>query len=610
MFAPANQSAFTLTLDGVASDLKVYSFKGQETLSQPYCFDLEVVGEQPDLDLESLMHREAFLGFAPQGHGIHGLVYLAAQGDAGRRLTRYQLRLVPQLAYLQHSSHQRIFQGKTVPQIISLVLEGQGCQGDTFEFRLSGKYPEREYCVQFDETDLAFVQRLCAEVGIHYHFQHSPDRHLLVFGDDQTVFAQAEQATPYHPGSGMVADTPAIKRFTVRVQARTTAVSLRDYDFSKPNVTLESAVAGEQFPRLEEQRYPGRFSDRSHGKYLAQRALERHRCDHRLAHGSSDQSAMLCGQFLRLAGHPREEWNDLWLVTAVTHEGLQPQVLEDSVTQVPGAEFRQGYRNDFVAAPWDVTFRPPLPQARTLVAGYQNAVVTGPGGSEVHCDALGRVKVQMAWDRAGQHDEHSSCWLRVASGWAHQRYGSMLIPRVGMEVLVGFVNGDVDMPMVMGCVPNAVTPVPLTLPADKTRSIFRSQSSPGGGGYNELCIEDRKGAEEIYLRAERDWRQQVLHDFRLQAGQDMAFNAGPRVTVDAAGSITLQAGGHSITVSAAGIFSSAPIQLSAAPASVPAVPPVLLGMAQVLNFKRSAPFCAECERCKNGVCTTTHGGAL
>ena len=670
MFAPANQSAFTLTLDGVASDLKVYSFTGEEALSQPYCFNLELVCEQPDLDLESLLHRQAYLAFDDQGHGVHGLVHRVAQGDSGRRLTRYRLSLVPQLAYLAHSSHQRIFQHKTVPQIVALVLTGQGIQSDRFEFRLSSTYPEREYCVQFGETDLAFIQRLCAELGIHYHFQHSPEGHRLVFGDDQTVFAQPEQPTPYMPGSGMVAQTPAIKRFAVQLATRTTTVNLRDYDFRKPRLALESAVAGEQLPKLEHQGYPGQFSDRPHGKYLAQRGLERHRSDYQLAHGEGDEPALASGGFLKLSGHSREGWNELWLVRQVTHEGKQPQVLEEAVTEVSGGEFRQGYRNEFVAAPWDVIFRPPLPeQQRPAISGYQNAVVTGPADSEIHCDECGRVKVQLAWDRAGEHNDHSSCWLRVASGWAHDRYGAVLIPRVGMEVLVGFVNGDLDMPLVMGCLPNAATPVPLDLPADKTRSIFRSQSSPGGGGYNELRIEDRKGAEEIYLRAQRDWTQHVLHDQQVQvdnqrrvrvggeshhelqgeeqrithgnrltelkqddhlvvggsqqvkAGLTIQIVAGQSIVIDAGATVTIQAGGQSITLSAGGIFSSVPIQIGGGPGPAPAplmpgvkekllaLIPAPLSRVQVASLKRSAPFCEECERCKNGQCDITeHGG--
>ncbi|MGF6098931.1 type VI secretion system tip protein VgrG [Pseudomonas sp. 18175] len=604
MFAPANQSAFNLTLDGVASDLRVYTFKGSEALSQPYCFDLELVSEQPDLDLESLLHHPVYLSFDDQGRGVHGLVYRVAQGDCGRRLTRYQISLVPQLAYLKHRSHQRIFQQQTVPQIIEQVLVDQG---DCIEFRLSGTYPKREYCVQFGESDLAFIQRLCAEQGIHYHFQHSAERHLLVFGDDQTVFLQTDQPTPYTPGSGLVAGTPAIKGFAVQLQTRTTAINLRDYDLRKPRPQLESAVSSEQLPRLEEQGYPGHFSDRAHGKYLAQRALERHRSDYRIAHGSGDEPALVSGRFFKLSGHPREEWNDLWLVTQITHEGKQPQVLEEAVIDAADGDFRQGYRNQFAATPWDVIFRPSLPELpRPSMAGYQNAVVTGPAGSEIHCDEYGRVKVQLAWDRTGEPSDHSSCWLRVASGWAHDRYGAVLIPRVGMEVLVGFVNGDMDMPVVVGCLPNAETRVPLDLPADKTRSIFRSRSSPGGGGHNELRIEDRKGAEEIYLHAQRNWTQDVLNDQRVTVGRAIQIGAGQSVVIDAGASVMIQAGGHSISISAAGIFSSVPIELGGAPAPlIPGLTETLLAplsRLQVATFKRSAPFCEECERCKNGLC--------
>ena len=667
MFPPR----FTLTLDNPPSALKVLEFKGTEAISQPYRFDLELVSERSDLALEELLHRQAFLGFDDRDGGIHGQLYSVAQGDSGKRLTRYQVTLVPRLAYLRHRINQRIFQHLSVPAIVAQVLKDHGILAGAYEFTLAGQYPEREYCVQYGESDLAFIERICAEVGIHYHFRHRPDGHLLVFGDDQTVFPCLPESTLYLPDSGMAADAPAIKRLAVRIQTHTTAVTLRDYDFRKPGVTLQAELYNRQRPVLEDYRYPGGFCDRDDGKHLTRRALERHGADYRVAQGDSDDSAFVSGHFMRIKDHPREQWNDLWLLTQINHHGRQPQVLEETVSSSPD-EF-QGYRNTFLATPWDVFFRPSLQHEKPHAHGYQSAVVTGPQGSEIHCDEFGRVKVQLVWDRHGQRDEHSSCWLRVAAGWAHDRYGAVMIPRVGMEVLVGFIDGDVDKPLVVGCLPNGANPVPLELPADKTRSIWRSQSSPGGEGYNELRIEDRKGAEEIYLRAQRNWTQHVLHDQHVQvdhersivvtgtarhelkadeqrvthgrrhaevrqddhlvvsgerhirvtsqvlnAGQQFHVSAGQQVVLDGGASVTLQAGGHWINIGAGGIFSSVPIEVGGAPMAVmdaaagspggagkpvPAAAP-RLSQAQILSFQGSAPFCEECERCKNGVCAS------
>ncbi|VVQ30374.1 type VI secretion system tip protein VgrG [Pseudomonas fluorescens] len=669
MFAPANQPRFTLTLEGAQHDLKVLEFTGKEAISQPFRFELELVSERPDLDLESLLHCQAFLRLDAQGSGIHGQIYQVGQGDSGKRLTRYHVSLVPRLTYLGQRINQRIFQHLTVPQIVAQVLKDHSILRDAFEFRLGSEYPVREYCVQYAESDLAFIQRLCAEVGIHYHFQHSPEGHLLVFGDDQTVFPRLAESTVYLPGSGMAGGARAIQRFNVRVETRTSVVTRRDYNFIKPRLQLESRVDAEQRPVLEDYHFPGQFNDRETGKHHAQRALERHVADYRQAEGISDESALVCGHFLQLTEHPRHDWNDLWLLTAVEHHGRQPQVLEESVTS--DGEGFQGYRNTFLATPWDVFFRPSLGTEKPRMPGYQPAVVTGPKDTEIHCDEYGRVKVQLAWDRDGELNEHSSCWLRVATNWAHDRYGSVLIPRVGMEVLVGFIDADADKPLVVGCLPNAATPIPLDLPADKTRSIFRTQSSPGGGGYNELRIEDRKGSEEIYLRAQRNWTQHVLNDQQVQVDNQRSIvvtgtarhelkadeqrithgqrqtevkqddhlsvigdrhirvsnqaisasgqfhvSAGQQVVIDGGASATIQAGGQWINIGPGGIFSSVPIVVGGAPMAAMSAAPVAPGLpekltaapaamltaAQIMSLKGDAPFCEECERCKDGLC--------
>src|SRR5690554_3032546 len=537
MFSPADEAHFTLDLPGLEHDFRVLSFRAHEAISQCYRIELQLVSDQPDLDLEALLQRNAWLGIQHgegEGTGLHGLIHHAAIGEAGKRLTRYRLELVPHLHYLGLRHNQRIFQHLTVPQIISRVLADHGIQSDAFQFQLGGEYPERDYCTQYDETDLHFIQRLCEEEGIHYHFRHSKDGHLLVFGDDQTVFPRLAPVS-FDQGNGMVADEPVIKRFGVRLETRTSRVTRRDYDHQKARLLLESQARGEHLPDLEDYDYPGRFTDRSRGKHLAQRSLERHRSDYRQATGHSDQPTLRSGHFLELQGHPRDSWNDLWLITDIHHEGKQPQVLEESITSAESAgtdyspspakgegetAFTQGYRNHFQATPWDTPHRPALRHPKPRVLGQQTAVVTGPANEEIHCDEQGRIKVQFHWDREGQADAHTSCWLRVASSWAGNHWGSVTIPRIGMEVLVSFLEGDPDQPLVSGCLYNSAHPVPYKLPEHKTRRLFKSLSSPGGNGFNELRIEGRADEEQIFIHAQRDWEQNIQHDQKIRVGNE------------------------------------------------------------------------------------------
>ncbi|UXJ53794.1 type VI secretion system Vgr family protein [Pseudomonas citronellolis] len=678
MFAPANQPHFSLNIDGLDSDLQVLEFHGREALNQPYRFDIELVSERPDLDLESLLHKGAYLDLG-QGHGIHGQLHRVAQGESGKRLTRYQVSLVPRLAYLAHRHNQRIFQQLTVPQIITRVLEEHGILADAQRFQLGPTvYPPRDYCTQYDESDLHFVQRLCEEEGLHYHFEHSPDGHLLVFGDDQTAFPKLAPVA-YQQDSGLVADQPVIKRFGQRLETRTARVSRRDYDFEKPRLQLESTARSDSRPDLEDYDYPGRFTDRERGKLLSQRSLERHRADYRQAEGRSDQPSLRSGHFLPLREHPRDEWNDLWLLTEVLHEGKQPQVLEESVTSDARDgqdDFHQGYRNRFLATPWDVPYRPPLAHPKPRVLGSQTAVVTGPKGEEIHCDRYGRVKVQFHWDRIGAADDKTSCWLRVASNWAGKQYGAIAIPRIGMEVLVTFLEGDPDQPLISGCLYHAEHLPAYELPANKTRSLFKTLSSPGGGGYNELRIEDRKGQEQIYLHAQRDWDENIEHDQKIrvgherhdtveanaysefkaeehrtthgdrkvevraddhlsvgndqhvklgngqfiEAGQEIHLSAGLKVVLEAGSELTIKAGGSFVKLDGAGVtLSGATVRVNSggSPGTGTAAAPLLPGLlqqadadrpgslltpAQINTFKRSAPFCEECEKCKEGHC--------
>ncbi|AUG02256.1 type VI secretion system tip protein VgrG [Pseudomonas sp. 09C 129] len=540
----ANATHISLTIEGASVDLQVLSFVGREALNQPFCFDIELVSARPDLKLEELLHKPACLTFGATGKGlIHGLVYRIAQGDSGRKLTRYSISLTPQLNYLRHNFNQKIYQHLSVPKIIAQVLEARGILADAYSFQLGATYPERVYCTQYDESDLHFIQRLCEEEGIHFHFQHSAGGHKLVFGDDQTVFRKLA-AVNYQQDSGMAAEQPVIKRFNLRLETRTSRVSRRDYDFEKPRLLPEGAAKSGVMPDLEDYDYPGLFTQQARGKQLATRALERHRSDYQLAEGKGDEPSLVSGHFLTLAAHPRSEWNDLWLLLEVIHEGKQPQVLGENITSDVTSnkdDFHQGYRNRFLATPWDAHYRPPLEHPKPKSLGSQTAVVTGPKGEEIHCDQYGRIKVQFHWDRDGQADDNTSCWLRVASGWAGKAYGGIAIPRIGMEVLVTFLEGDPDQPLVTGCLYHKENVVPYDLPANKTRSTFKTLSSPGGKGYNELRIEDKKGAEQIYLHAQRDWDENVEHDQRIRVGNQR------HDTVEANALTELKAEEHRIT---------------------------------------------------------------
>ncbi|WP_339442337.1 type VI secretion system tip protein VgrG [Pseudomonas proteolytica] len=617
-------SRFKFILQSVENDFQVLAFKGREALDQPYFIEVQLVSENPGLDLETLLHQPAYLGFGEEGAGLHGQVYAVGRDDPGARLTRYRLTLAPRLAWLEHRRDLRIFQQRSVPQIIAAVLERHGILADAYAFELGPVvYPPRTFCVQYAETDLHFIQRLCEEEGIHYHFRHSPHAHVLVFGDDQTVFRRLP-VQRYCPAS---TEAPGIQRFDVRLATRSRQVVRRDHDFEHPARRLQAqAGAPSQLP-LEDYHYPAGFTGQARGVQLARRSLERHQRDHHRALGKSDQPALCSGHFLPLSDHPQPSCNDLWLLTSVRHEGYQPQVLEEAM---PGSEVFQGYRNRFNATPWRAVHRPALKHPKPTITGSQTATVTGPVGEEVHCDAYGRVKVRFHWDRLDKTSDKSSCWVRVASGWAGDGFGAIMTPRVGMEVLVTFLDGDPDRPLINGCLPNARHLPPYPLPQHKTRSVLRSRSSPGGAGANELHLEDHLGKELIYLRAQRDLQQQVGHDCHLdvggerretirglstayleseehrdvrgnrkvligagdhlqvkgdsqayigqalviEAGQQIHLKAGASLVIDAGAQLSFKAGGEHLLIQAGGIFSSRPITQGGLPGVARSANPV------------------------------------
>ncbi|WP_219061282.1 type VI secretion system Vgr family protein [Pseudomonas sp. UMAB-08] len=448
-----------------------------------------------------------------------------------------------------------------------------------------------------------------------------------------------------------MAEGPAVKAFGVRLTAQTNHVALRDHDFKQTHIPLqslqnptrtqaqwESGEVPKYGPYLENYVYPGNFEEKRRGDVLSKRALERHQTGFRLADGESDASLLRSGSRLHLVQDYAPETH--WVLIFVQHDARQPQVLEELADSSPVEDGRiaQGYRNTFTAIAEAVQFRPALEHPKPRIHSTQTARVTGPVNEEIYCDTFGRVKVKFHWDRSEQDDETTSCWVRVASSWAGDGYGAVTIPRVGMEVLVSYLEGDADRPVIVGCLANNLNPVAHGLPENKTKSVFRSRSSSASTGFNEVHFDDKRGSERVYLRAQRDMEQLIQNDSRteiggqrletirgnstsvlngeehrtltgerkvqllagdhlqvagsshtrvgqvlaMEAGFEVHLKSGVNLVIDAGVSLTLKAGGQHILISPAGIFSSVPILLGGVP--VPGTPamPLMPGQVQPL----------------------------
>ncbi len=512
---------YSVEIDGVTAALRLVRFVGQEGLSELFRIDLIVASDDGGLDLAAALGAKALLtvlGEGPERY-FHGIVARMEQGDAGKQHTLYSVTVVPLAWRLLHRHDCRIFQELTAPEIIQKVLEGAGlASGTDFRLSLQATYTAREYCVQYRESDWAFACRLMEEEGIYYFFEHDASGHVLVLGDRPATHAAipGEATLPFRPPLGAIVQEEHVSRFHCAETIGAGKVTLRDYDFKKPSLLLESAAAGSAFADLEVYDHPGDHQAPAEGDAIAKVRLEQRAWPRKTADGDSACPRFVAGCTFTLSEHGREAFNTAWLLVRVEHRGSDPLMAEDE-----GAGVR--YENRFEAIPSGVPFRPPLVTPRPTIKGLQSAIVVGPAGEEIHTDEHGRVKVQFHWDRLGKKDDRSSCWIRVSQLWAGEAWGGMHIPRIGHEVLVDFLDGDPDRPIIVGRVYHGTNAAPYPLPANKTRSTLKSNSTPGGGGSNELRFEDRKGSEEIYLHGQKDWTIAIENDKSQTIGHDEAL---------------------------------------------------------------------------------------
>jgi type VI secretion system secreted protein VgrG len=512
----AQVARFTFEVEGLSHELRVVGFQGQEEISRPFSFQLELASTHSELAFEQVLDQPGVLTLLGRDEPryLHGLVRRFEQGDEGDRFTTYYATLVPKLWHLSYRYNCRIFQEMSAPEIIQKILEEAGMSADDYELRLDAgapRHPRREYCVQYRESELNFISRLMEEEGIFYFFEHSPEKHLLVLGDSPSAhrpIAGAE-TVPFHKRTGTVAPEEHVFRFQYREDVRPGQTVLQDFNFKKPKPTLNLEVtqAADRFTELEIYDYPGAYQAPEVGKAWAEVRLQAHQATRKQGTGESNCPRLAPGAQLTLSDHPREDFNQAYLLRRVEHSGRQPQVLEETASG-EGAR----YGNTFSALPADMPYRPLRETPRPTVAGTQTAIVVGPKGEEIYTDEHGRIKVQFHWDRKGKYDERSSCWVRVSQLWAGAGWGGMVVPRIGQEVIVDFLEGDPDRPLVTGRVYNAQQRPPYELPASGRVSGLKSNSTPGGGGYNELSMDDTKGKEKVTVHAQYDMSTTVEHD--------------------------------------------------------------------------------------------------
>jgi len=525
---------------------------GRETISQPFQFTFQVVTESGEIDQTKLIGKNITCSMKCNDGSdryFSGIVSsLVAGGVVESRFRQYQIVMVPWLTLLSYRSDCRIFQETSAPDIIEEVFKNLGFSD--FTWKLQGTYAPREYCVQYRETDFEFVTRLLEEEGIYYFFKHENNKHTLILSD----YAKAYEKVGLEPIDvidGSHTDHK-ISQWQHSYNFCSGAVSHTDYDFQMPAASLmseqQTIVDLPNIKQFEHYDFPGTYTEKSNGDLIARNRMESLEAMHSKVSARSDYPSLAPGYSFKVGRHSDDaEASKKYVVSMITHNAN-----EGSYRAGDNGSF--SYSNDFQCAPEESVLRPIKTRAKPYIAGSQTAVVVGPSAEEIYTDKFGRIKVQFFWDRLGKKDENSSCWIRVAQVWSGKKWGAQFLPRVGQEVLISFMEGDPDRPIVVGSVYNADQMPTYDLPANKAISGIKSRSTKGAGteNYNELRFEDEKGKELFYLHAEKD-EQEVIendqdvsvgHDQKIEVGNDTVENVGNDLTQSVKNDKTLSTGAN------------------------------------------------------------------
>lgn len=540
---PTTQEArlLSLTTPLPYDHLLIKRIRAFEGISQLFRFDLEMLHEENEAGSEpTLINPHDLLGqkmtvAVVQADGaerfFNGICVDFSQGNRNDRFSKYRAELVPQFWLLTQNSQSRIFQNLSVPEILRQVLSGI-----EFNLEVQGTFEPRNYCVQYRETDFDFASRLMEEEGIFYYFAHTADSHRMIIantpGSHRECPSKSEIPFQIDVSADLEEWSGAVLSWLVANKLRAGKFTLRDHNFQLPAQNLEAEqtsrfnIGGNQ--NLENYDYPGVYANRFDGidatggeqpnqlqKIFDDRqrtvSIRQQEIDvaYNTSTGTSNCCAMTAGHRFQLTTHPDATNNRNHVLVSVRTEAVQSPgyVSDDPVSN--------SYMVSFASIPQgegQAQFRPLRRTKKPVIQGCQTATVVGPSGEEIFTDKYGRVKVQFRWDRQGQADAKASCWIRVVQTWAGKKWGTMFIPRIGMETVVDFIEGDPDQPIITGCVYNADAMPPYTLPDEKTKSTMKTNSSKGGNGFNELRFEDKKGSEQIFIHAEKNEDIRVKND--------------------------------------------------------------------------------------------------
>lgn len=537
--------SFTISPDpGFSLDFD--RLRGTEKLGRPFQFDIEASSKTAKPDLSALLGSSATLSITLPDKSkryFNGIVARAVFDGLVRGAYRYRFEVRPAIWLLSHRQDCRIYQNKSVWDIITSVFSDYGSIDVSDQRKNQTGSQTLEYCVQYNETSFDFVTRLMEVYGLYYYFTHADGKHTLVMADDPNSHTALPKALPYaFEQTEFRAIDAHVWNWGSELKLQPGSAIFGDYNFTTPAADLTGKSiqnATDTYKKLEVYEYPGPHGAAADGQKLAAVRAQHFTAERQTLRGVSNARNLITGCKFTLSGFTDASQNGKYLVTGAEYSIDAAEAVQDT-----SGVLADTFRCAFTAIPDTVTFRLDAATRWPVMRGPQTAKVVVESGEEITTDQYGRIKVQFFWDRLGKNDQNSSCWIRVAQIWAGTGWGGIVIPRKDQEVVVDFLDGNPDRPIVTGCVYNANTTVPYGLPANKTRTTLKTNSSKGGSGFNELRFEDKAGSEEVFFQAQKDFNKVVLNNETSKITQDQT------ITVDKGNrSLTLNQGNNSLTVS-------------------------------------------------------------